>query len=168
MIYIIQGQEEYFIRERIAKIIKESDGEIFHFDGMDKSFDIDQLLEACQGNSLFSSGYVVLVDQPYFLVKKSDEKNLQPLFDYISKPVFENQLIFYTYLNNFNQRLKAFKQISENAQVITLNSLDYKNFNNYVRSRLVEEDLKLDNESIFLLSNLCKRSATLLNQNIEY
>ncbi len=167
MIYIIQGQEEFFIREKITNIIKENEGEVSRFDGSSKDFSIDSMLESCQGNTLFSSASIVLVDQPYFLIKKTDDKELERLYRYVDEPVYDTQLIFFTYLNNFNQKLKAYKKISSNAQIITLNPLDQKNFNNYVSSRISEEGLKLDRDSIFLLNSMCKRDSGLLNRNIE-
>ena len=167
MIYIIQGQEECFIRSRIGEICSQYQGDVFRFDGSDKNFSIDQMLEACEGNSLFSDSSIILVSEPYFLIRKCDEKETEGLVRYVSDPLYQTQLIFYTYQNNFNQRLKLYKTISDNAQVITLNSYDYKNFNNYVRSRISEEKLDISNDAIFLLNNMCKRSATLLNRNIE-
>ena len=167
MIYIIDGQEEYFIREKLNSIIKENGNDPIRYDGRDKEFSIDQVVESCLGNSLFSNGSLVLVEEPDFLIKKVDEKKLNSLLDYVNKPVYETDLVFYTYQNNFNNRLKVFKLICENAELITLNSYDYKNFNTYVRSRIVEEGLNINNEAIFALNNLCKRSATLLNKNLE-
>ena len=167
MIYIIQGQEQCFIKDKLKEITSSSDSEVVYFDGSDKNFSIGALLEACEGNSLFSQGSIVLVDQPFFLIRKSDEKQLQPLLDYISKPLYDTQLVFYTYLDNFSSKLKVYKTIAKNAQVITLNSLDYKNFNNYVRSRLNEEKVDISSDAVYQLNSICKRNATLLNQNIE-
>ena len=167
MIYIIQGQEQCFIKDKLKEITSSSDSEVVYFDGSDKNFSIGALLEACEGNSLFSQGSIVLVDQPFFLIRKSDEKQLQPLLDYISKPLYDTQLVFYTYLDNFSSKLKVYKTIAKNAQVITLNSLDYKNFNNYVRSRLNEEKVDISSDAAYQLNSICKRNATLLNQNIE-
>ena len=167
MIYIIQGQEQCFIKDKLKEITSSSESEVVYFDGSDKNFSIGALLEACEGNSLFSQGSIVLVDQPFFLIRKSDEKQLQPLLDYISKPLYDTQLVFYTYLDNFSTKLKVYKAIAKNAQVITLNSLDYKNFNNYVRSRLNEEKVDISSDAVYQLNSICKRNATLLNQNIE-
>ena len=167
MIYIIQGQEQCFIKDKLKEITSSSESEVVYFDGSDKNFSIGALLEACEGNSLFSQGSIVLVDQPFFLIRKSDEKQLQSLLDYISKPLYDTQLVFYTYLDNFSAKLKVYKTIAKNAQVITLNSLDYKNFNNYVRSRLNEEKVDISSDAAYQLNSICKRNATLLNQNIE-
>ncbi len=167
MIYIINGEEECFIRDKIDEIVKKSGNDPIRFDGRDKDFSYEEVIEACLGNSLFSSGSLVLLEEPDFLVRKVEDRKLEPIYAYVDNPVYETDLIFYTYQNNFNSRLKAFKKINENAQLITLNSYDYRNFNNYVRTRLNEEGLKLNNETTALLSNICKRSATLLNSNLE-
>ena len=129
MIYVIDGKEEYFIKEKINEIIKDKNAEIVKFDGSDKNFSIDEMLEACESNSLFSNETVVLVNQPYFLNKKIEDKELERLYQYIDNPIYETDLIFYTYEDNFNSKLKAYKTILGNAQHIKLDGLDYKNFN---------------------------------------
>ena len=118
-----------------------------------------------QGNSLFSSGSLILVEEPDFLIRKYDDNKLESLMKYVSNPIYETDLIFYTYNNNFNTRLKAYKTIHDNAQLINLNTLDYKNFNNYVKSRINEEKLNINSEALFALNNMCKRSATLFERN---
>ena len=167
MIYIINGEEECFIRDKISEIIRQNGNDPTRFDGREKDFSYEAMVDACLGNSLFSSGSLVLVEEPDFLIKKVDDKKLESVYSYCEKPVYETDLIFYTYQNNFNNRLKSFKTINDNAQLITLNSYDYKNFNSYVRTRINEEGLKMNNEAINLLANICKRSATLFNNNLE-
>ena len=81
MIYILQGQEPYFIKEKIDEIVSASEGELYSFDGSDKELSIASLMEACEGNSLFSNGTIVLVDQPLKKKKKCDEKQLRELQD---------------------------------------------------------------------------------------
>lgn len=167
MIYIIKGQEEVFIRKKIEELSANKDAEIIRFDGSDKNFTIQEMLEACSGNSLFSNKSVVLVNQPYFLCKKCDDNELKQLTDYIDNPIYETDLVFYTYEDNFNSKLKAYKAVSENAQIIELNGYNYKDFNRYVKERINEEGLDIQNDAVELLTNICKRSATVLNQNIE-
>lgn len=166
MIYIIQGSEEFFIREKIREL-SNNDADVIRFDGSDKNFNVDEMLEACTGNSLFAQKSVVLVNQPYFLIRKTDEKELKGLYEYVANPLYDTDLIFYTYEDNFNSKLKTYKTISENAQIINLNSYNYKEFNNYVRQRINEENLDIQKDAVELLSNICKRSSTLLNQNLE-
>ena len=168
MIYIIQGNEQCFIEDKINEILKQNkDSEIIRYDGSDRSFSIDMMLDSCVSNSLFNNKNVVLVNQPYFLIKKVEDKDYGKLEKYVKDPVYETDLVLYTYLDNFSSRLKTYKLFSGNAQIITCDSLDNNNFYNYVRQRLNESNLKLNNDAFNLLSNICKRSATLLNQNIE-
>ena len=167
MIYVIDGQEEYFIKQKIEEIISLKDAEVVRFDGTDKNFDIDLMLESCQSNSLFSNETIVLVNQPSFLIKKIDDKQLERLYEYVENPIFETDLVLYTYEDNFNSKLKAYKNVLSNAQHIEFKSYDYKNFNNYVKQRINEEKLDINSDAVYLLNTICKRNATLLNQNIE-
>ena len=167
MIYVIEGTEEFFIRDRINRIISESEGEVTRFDGSDKAFSIDIMLEACEGNSLFSQGSIVLVNEPYFFIKKIEDNEYNVLEKYVNNPIYECQLVLYTFTNNFSSRLKAYKLVSHNAENIVLNSLDYKNFNSYVKSRINEEKLNISSDAVYLLNNICKRSATLFEKNLE-
>lgn len=167
MIYIIQGQEPCFIRDKINEITSKNEGDVSYFDGSDKNLSIASIVEACEGNSLFSQGSIVLVDQPFFLIRKCEEKDIKPLLDYIEHPLYDTQLVFYTYQNNFNSKLRFFKQISGNAQLISLNSLDQKNFSNYARSRINEEKIDITTDAIYYLIDICRRNATLFNKNLE-
>lgn len=167
MIYIIEGEEELFIKQKIKQICNQENAEIIKFDGSSKDFDIHKLIESCLGNSLFSSKIIVLVKDAPFLIKKYDEKELSELFDYINNPIYETELIFYSFENKHNGKLKSYKAISKNAQIIEFNSYDYKNFNTYVNQCVNSNKLDINNDAIYLLNTICKRNATLLNQNIE-
>ncbi|MBR4462435.1 MAG: DNA polymerase III subunit delta [Erysipelotrichaceae bacterium] len=165
MIRIIYGQEECFIREKLNEL-KKDDVEIIHFDGSDKSFTIQDMLEACDTGSLFGDKTLVLVKDPIFFRKKISDQETELLNRFINDPPLDSDLVLYTYLNNFDLRLKTYKMFTNNADVIVCNSLNQQSFNNYVRSRLTEEGLSLKNDAVIHLTELCKRNATLLNQNL--
>ena len=167
MIYLIQGQEEYFIRKKIEELSDPLKGDIIRMDGSDRGFSIDELIDSCEGNSLFSQHTVVLVNQPFFLIKKTDDKVLERLYSYLQNPLFETDLIFYTYENNFNSKFRAYKKIAENAQVITFRSYDQKNFSVYARQCIADEQLSISSEAIYRLISICYRNATLFHQNLE-
>lgn len=167
MIYIIDGKEQYFIKQKIDEILASKQADIIKYDGNDKSFDIDVMLESCVSNSLFSSNTIVLVNQPTFLTKKIDEKHLENLYQYIENPLYETDLILYTYEDNFNSKLKSYKTIIGNGQHIRCDGLDYRNFNNYLAQRINEENLDIKKDAVNLLNTICKRNVTLLNQNLE-
>lgn len=167
MIYIVEGEEELFVKNKINEIIKKQNGEVFSFDGNSKDFDIFDMLNSCTSNNLFSDRNIVLVKDAPFLTKKFDDKQLVPLIKYIENPSFETDLVFYSLENKYNGKLKAYKAISKNAQIIELNSYDYKNFNTYVNQQINFNNLDINSDAIYMLNNICKRNATLLSQNIE-
>lgn len=167
MLYIIEGEEQVFIKKKINEIIAKQQAEIVEFDGNNKNFDLLDMINACKSNNLFSEKTVILVKDAPFLTKKIDEKELKPLFDYVENPLYETDLIFYSLDNNHNSKLKAYKAILKNAQLFVLDSFDYKNFNTYVNQLCNLYNLKINNDAIYLLNTICKRDATLLNQNIE-
>lgn len=167
MIYIIQGEEPLFIRNKLKEIENNSNGEPIKIDGLSKNFNYLDILDACNSNSLFSESSLVEVIDPPFLIKKTDENNIKELLDYCANPNYDTNLVFYTLDNNFNSKLKVYKTIAENAEVIKFNSLDYNNFNNYVISEIKRTKLNISNDAINELNSICKRSASLLAQNIE-
>ena len=85
MIYIIYGQEEYFIREKIDEL-KNGDADIVIFDGNDKDFDIRDMLEACDTNSLFAVKTLVLVNDPVFFRKKISDQDADLLERFVNDP----------------------------------------------------------------------------------
>lgn len=167
MIYIVQGEEEYFINDKIKQICSQIDSEIIKFDGNDKSCSINNILEACNGNALFGNKNIVLVKDAPFLVKKVNEEDINKVLEYINNPLFETDLVFYTLENKHNSKLKCYKEIAKNAQVIDLNRYDYKNFNLYINQQINLNKIDISNDAIFLLNSICKRSATLLHANLE-
>lgn len=167
MIYIIEGEEELFINRKIKEICNSSDSNIIKIDGNDKNFSIDYMLDSCLGNSLFSEKTIVLVKDAPFLIKKFEDKELEKIYAYANSPIYETELVFYTLNNSHNGRLKAYKTISKNAQVITCDSLDYANFNTYVNQQINFNKLNINKDAIYLLNSMCKRSATLLDRNIK-
>ena len=167
MIYIIEGNEPLFIEEKIAEIKRKAQGDVIKFDGNDKDFSIDSMLDSCLSNNLFAQNNLVLVKDAPFLTKKFDDKLLQPLLEYIGDPIYETDLVFYSLDNKLNGKLKAYKAISKNAQKFELNSLDYRNFDTYVNQQCNFNKLDINRDAIYLLNNICKRNATLLKLNIE-
>lgn len=167
MIYLIEGEEQIFVENKINELCKNSDAEIVKFDGSSKDFTLNKLLSSCIGNTLFSQKSIILVKDAPFLLKKYEDKELEALYSYIDNPIYETDLIFYTLENKHNGKLKAYKTITKNARVFELNSYDYKNFNTYVNQLINFNNLDISNDGVYLLNTICKRNATLLNKNIE-
>lgn len=167
MIYVIKGEEELFIKQKINSFLNEEDVEIVKLDGTSKDFSIQEMLNACMENSLFGSKNVVLVKDPPFLIRKIDDNQLVDLMNYISNPEYETDLIFYTYEDKFNAKLKSYKSVLSNAELLDYRTYDYKEFNNYVYEQVSKAKLDINSDALGILNQICKRSATLLQQNIE-
>ena len=167
MIYVIDGSEQVFIEHKISELMKQENAYIYKFDGNSKEFDLNEMINACQSNNLFSDKNIVLVKDAPFICKKVDENQLSSLYEYVSNPSFETDLIFYTLDSKINSKLKTYKEIIKNAQVFNFNSLDYKNFSNFVNSEISKNKLDINKDAVMRLNNICKRDATLLIKNIE-
>jgi len=166
MIYILKGEEPVFVLNKLNELL-DNDNEKVRFDGSDKSFDVLEMLDACQSNSLFSSNTSVIVKDPPFLCKKVDENDANRILDYINNPLYETDLILYTLDNKFNNKLKLFKDISNNCQIISFDSMKQKDFVVYCQSRLNESKLKLNKEAFQYLTDICKRNASLFESNLK-
>ena len=167
MIYIIRGNEEIFIREKLKELENNQNAEIVKLNGSDKTFTIDEMLDYCNGSSLFAEKNVVFVKDPYFFIKKCDDKDLKKLLDYVKNPLYETDLVLYTYEDKFSARLSAYKEVSKNAQVVNCDSIDAKNFHSFVMQELNKTDLSINKEAASYLAEICGTNATLLKQNIE-
>ena len=167
MIYIVEGEEELFIQNKIDQLSHQIDADVIRFDGNSKYFSLTKMIDSCNTSSLLCEKNIVLVKDPPFLCKKADKNELEILFKYVTNPRFETDLIFYSYDNKFNTKLIAYKNIATNAEIIIYNRLDYKNFNTYVNQEIRRANLIINNDAVNLLIQICKRNATLLNQNIQ-
>ena len=61
MLYIIEGEEELFIKNKIKEIIKKQDCEVIKFDGASKDFNMQEMLELIEVNA--KSEYVIDIGQ---------------------------------------------------------------------------------------------------------
>lgn len=168
MISILYGDDEFLIREKLDEIIsKSNDSFVNKFDCNDKNSSIDDIVNACTSVGLFSNSSLVLVKDPYFLIRKVDEKELSKLLEYCKKPVYETNLVFYSFDYSFNERLKIFKDIASNADVIKINKMNRNDFNTYAHSVINSSKLNINRNAIELLISSCNLDSSLLNRNIE-
>ena len=148
MIYLIFGSEIYLIDKKIKEISnKNKDADIVKVDASIKGFNYKQILESCMDVGLFASRSVVLVE-------------------YCSKPIYENDLVFYTYDNDFKKVLKSYKDIVKNAQVFECNA-NPKTYYVDCLNIVKEKDLVLDKKVLNILIDSCSPSLTLFNQNLD-
>ena len=77
-----------------------------------------------------------------------------------------NTLIFYTYENDFKKVLKAFKDISSNADVYDL-KVDPKNFYNMCIEVAKKYTVRLNRSCFDIVYKACNNSLSLFKQNFD-
>ncbi|MDO4501379.1 MAG: DNA polymerase III subunit delta [Erysipelotrichaceae bacterium] len=168
MIYIISGNEPILIDFKIEEIIKNNtDADIVKMDAALKNFSVQDLINTCTDVGLFSLKKLILVKEPYFFIKKSDEKEMEKLAEYCSHPIYETDLVFYTMENVFNERLKIFKDVLKNAQHIKLNQYKAADFSNECISLMNKRKIKMARGAYNVLLNACNNSLSIFNQNLD-
>lgn len=167
MIYVIDGSEQVFIEHKLNELLKQENANVLKYDGNSKDFNINSLIDDCVSNNLFANKNIILVKDAPFLCKKVDEDRLNCLYEYINNPSVDTDLIFYTFDNKHNSKLKTYKDVLKNARAFSFDSLDYRNFDNFVNQEINKNKLDITKEAITRLNTICKRDATLLIQNIE-
>ena len=167
MVYLIFGNELYLIDKEIKKICdKNSDYELIKIDASSKNFDYKYILDSCLNVGLFSVGSIVLVKDPLFLKKKVEDKALDELIKYCSSPIYENELVFYTYDNDFKKSLTSFKEIKKNAKTIECN-INPKTYDMDCKNIYKEKNINLNKKVLDLLIGSSRPSLSLFKQNLE-
>lgn len=179
MITIINGSEKFLIESEIKKIIKENGVDtmnIIEYDGDDKSFVINDLVNDCLTLPFFSDKKVVILKNPKFFKanKKSDdtqtikeEINYDSFLRYCANPVYETELIIYSYDFNFNKALKLYKQVSKNANVKNFNSLSPDEFRAKAYNLVKREEIVIDEDAMRQLILNSNGQLWLLIENIK-
>lgn len=167
MIYIIYGNDSYLIDSKINEIINQNkDSDVIKVDGSSKNFSYYDVLDSINSVGLFSNKSLVLFKDPPLLKKKTEDKGVEELLLYCKKPIYENTLIFYTYDNDFKKVLKAFKDISANADVYDL-KVDPKNFYNMCIEVAKKYTVRLNRSCFDIVYKACNNSLSLFKQNMD-
>lgn len=168
MIYIISGSDSYLIDQKLNEIIKQNkDADVIKVDASGKTFSYYEVLDSIGSVGLFASSSIVLVKDPSILKRKvENDLSVEQLIEYCKKPIYENVLVFYTYENDFKKTLKAYKDISKNADVIEL-KVDPKNFYSLCLDVAKKYSFKLDNNCFNIVYKACNNSLALFKQNMD-
>lgn len=166
MIYVIKGSEELAIRKQIDKICEGEDLDVVRING-DDEFLIDEIIDACNGKSLFASKSIVLVKDPYFLINKVDENKLEKFYKYLENPAYDSDLVLYSLEDKINTKLKAYKKVIENAELFNFEEYDRKQFNSFAYYELNVSKLDINKDAANLLIDICRNNSSLFMQNIE-
>ena len=156
-LFLIYGNENYLINEKIKEIINEiNSNNIVKYNMETDSID-DALLDV-QTVSMFDEKKIVICDNCKFLtreVKKSVEQNTDNLLKYIDNPFNDVYLLLIVRNEKLDSVKKIVKKLQKSCKVITLNKIENYNLNNYISSYISDKGYKISNKSITLLIEKC-------------
>lgn len=159
MIYILKGQENYLIKEKIKDIIKDDksynvitlEGDVIHLT-------VDLLLDEVDNSGLFPGKKYVIVRNPFFLLAKAElkEEDENKLLRYINNPSKDADLILYEEDKTFLSNSKIYKAFTANAQVQDFSLYKPYDFKTMARNAINSQKIEIDNMAFDFLLNSSK------------
>lgn len=149
-IYLIYGNEQYFIDEYVNELKKKySTYDLVCFDML--SSNISDALEDALMQSLFSSNKLIICDNSYFLTasKCEIEHNIDNLHNYINLES-DNILALVVNSDSLDKRKKIVKELENVATVDVCNKLKGYELNNFVKEYINKYGYKIDNDALVL------------------
>lgn len=156
-IFLIYGNENYLINEKIKEIINDIGSDNIIKYNMETDSIEDALLDV-QTVSMFDEKKIVICDNCKFLtreVKKNIEQNTDNLLKYIDNPFNDVYLLLIVRNEKLDSVKKIVKKLQKSCKVITLNKIENYNLNNYISSYINDKGYKISNKSISLLIEKC-------------
>lgn len=160
-IHLIFGTEPFLIEERMASIIKEALGkngdDAIAFDS--KEVPLQESIQEAQMTSLFGDdNKVVIVKDAFFLTtekaKSKVEHNLDALLHYMENPNETTTLILVCPYEKLDGRKKVTKLLNKQATVYEAKPLSMGMVGNWIRKRVKDQKISIDNNAVDLLGQL--------------
>ena len=171
MNYLIKGKDEYAIKAKIKDIMnayKNSEADVVEFDGLDKDFNMGDLLEECNTMSFFADHKFVLYRDPLFL--ENDEisaKTIGNFLNYIDNSNPNVDLIMYAHDVTFKNFKKYSKKLSNNCRVMTFDTMKHEQYVSLAYGLISQAQLKLSSSIARKLIDYAHGDLFLLKQNIN-
>lgn len=175
MIYLIKGNDSFHIDKKINEIVTKSkinDFDIHRYDGKNRGFNLQELVDDLMTIPFFSGSKIVLYKNPAFILndKNNNETNAEDISDvkeddytsllnYIKNPVFETDLILYSYDYSFKTNTKLYKEIVKNANVLDYQLPRPNDFKNEAINIISRSKLAIENNA---------REQLIINSNNDY
>lgn len=138
------------------------------FDFEENSF--EEIIDALQSPSFFSSRKVVIVKNPYFIkdskIKLPFENDMSSLEQYINDPNPDNEFIIICPKKYFNAKSKFINLIEKKGQVINLLFEDENDFRSYGLQLINKTNIDIDDDAISMLFFRCENDVCKLEREI--
>jgi len=162
MNYCVFGTENLRIKNKIDSIFQEegivdNGMNIMVYDAINNDFSIAQVIDDCWTIPFLAEKKIVHVKNSLFLSSgvSLNESDQNRIVDYLKKPCPDTVLIFSGVFEKIDSRKKLGKNIRQWMRCYECNTLDESEFHSYVKNRLKQSDICLDDSTYLeLLSRL--------------
>lgn len=140
-VYLVLGQERYFIeeiREKLFKNTLDEESRDLNFISFDMEEDtINDAIYEASSLPFFGEKKLVFIENPYFLtgkrVKNAPNHQLEELENYLEAPVDFTVLVLFAPYEKLDRRKKLTKLIEKNAQIIDVSEVKTANASRYIQ-----------------------------------
>ncbi|PZW01396.1 DNA polymerase III subunit delta [Metamycoplasma auris] len=176
--YLIKGNEDYFIQEKTNEIITKESNTTFDEIDLIKFYDFfsfDELSDAINNSSLFSSKKILVIKNPYIFNLKSkytNEKSISEFIELVKNSIetLNTTLIFNQEINKYDKDFlpsKAFLFIEKNAQIFDVKKIEEKNLFSYVYKMILKLGGSISNPALMLFLSSIPNNLNLIEQEIK-
>lgn len=154
MNYALFAENEYLVKKELDKLIKQLnekyDCETVEYDGNDKDFNMETLLNDLNTFLFLSEHRIVVLNNPTFISasKALSDKDSNLFENYLKSPADFSSLIIYVDNFKVDNRKKATKLIKKYSEVYEASVLDDRAIESIVRSDLVKNNVHLENDAM--------------------
>jgi len=174
-IYLLYGEETYFIEETKKRIIEqalEPDEIEFGLSIYDlEETPVDVAIEDCETVPFFGGNKVVVIKNPVFLTgekgKEKVEHNLNYLLAYLMEPSPSTILVISAPYGKLDERKKITKELMKHAEVVHAQKLSEKDLLHWILRRFEGDGYTITEEAAETLRMLVGSNMSQLNQEIE-
>lgn len=148
------GDETFLTRETIKKIIKShSDHQIEYLEGQ---FDLNQLISLTQSTGLFAQKTLIILKNPFFLLKKCEPKDEKILEKTLLENHTDTTIIIYS-TQSLDQRKKFVSLLKKHADTQQFNAFkdwEQNKILQWIQQKLKEENKHIEQDALFALEQL--------------
>lgn len=165
MIYLIHGEELYFINKKIDEICL-GFNEIISLDGESKDFDLNDLIYELSSVSLFEDRKVIKVKNLDFLNHKIDNEKITTLFSILNSYNRDDELIFYSDNQSVNGTLKTVKDLKKIAKEFKFEKVKNYDLPKYINHFVKEYHLNLAQKELDFLYKILPNDLKKIEQEL--
>ena len=166
MNYALLAESEYLVKSKLNKIIKEIEkkfsSEIIEYNGKDKDFHLESLLNDLNTMPFLSEHRILILNNPSFLSAKGslDDAVVKSFEAYLKDPAEFSTLVIYVDDSKVDNRKKVSKLVRKHMNVYEPEALDEIAIARIMSKDLIDADIELSHQANLELS---KRMTPIFN-----